>query len=503
MPYAAPVARWASAVLAFLTAASVLIMEIVATRLMAPYLGVTLQTYTAIIGTVLAGISVGAYLGGRLADRIEPQRLLGPVLIIGGALVLASLGMLRLVGSRVGSGSVGAVLLAGAAFLLPATALSTVSPTLIKLSMGSLDRAGREVGRIEALGTAGAIVGTFFAGFVLVARFRSDAILIGEGVLLILLGVALMATVGRRNGKAGSAVVAVSLVAVVVGGGGATLRDQQCGYETRYFCVNIERDADFASGRFLILDDVFHSYVDIDDPTKLVFSYVQGIAAGISARYPDRGQTDSTALSTLHVGGGGFTLPRYLDATRPTSTNLVIERDPGLIKLDERLLGLKQSARLRAISGDGRVLVREQPAESFDVIVGDAFGGEWVPWHLATVEFIRDIESRLRADGMYAANIIDGAPGKFARAETATIAAVFEHVAIASSEAAFAHTIGDNFVVYASNAPLPIDRIQAELNATDTGWTLLSGSALTEWVGGALVLTDAYAPVDQLLTPTT
>ncbi len=471
-------------------------MEIVATRLMAPYLGVTLQTYTAIIGTVLAGISVGAYLGGRLADRIEPRRLLGPVLIIGGALVLASLGVLRLVGSRVGGGSVGAVLLAGAAFLLPAAALSTVSPTLIKLSMGSLDRAGSEVGRIEALGTAGAIVGTFVAGFVLVARFRSDAILIGEGILLIVLGIALSATVGRQQPRASSGVMAVSLVAVVVGTGGAMLRDQRCAYETRYFCVNIEKASEAPNGRYLILDNVYHSYVDLEDPTKLEFTYVQGIAAGIAARYPG-----TSPLSTLHVGGGGFTLPRFLDVTRPSSTNVVIERDPGLVKLDERLLGLQQSSRLRAISGDGRILVRDQPAASFDVIVGDAFGGEWVPWHLATQEFISDIESRLRADGLYAANIIDGPPGDFVRAELATIASVFDHVAVASTDGAFANMFGDNFVAYASNAPLPLEQMQRELDKTDTGWRVLSGAALTEWIGGAQVLTDAYAPVDQLLTP--
>jgi spermidine synthase len=473
-------------------------MEIVATRLLAPYLGVTLQTYTAIIGTVLAGISLGAYAGGWMADRYPPRQLLGPILVIGGGLVAASLGVLRLVGDRVGGGSIGAVALSGLAFLLPAAVLSMIAPALVKMSMDSLDRAGREVGRIEALGTAGAICGTFVAGFVLVSRFRSDTILIGESVLLIVLGVALWATVGKDRAVAASKVMSVSLVAVLLGGVGAASRDRRCAYETRYFCVNIELDSERTSGRYLSLDNVMHSYVDLDDPTHLEFSYVKGIAAGVAANFPG-----SSPLVSLHVGGGGFTLPRYLDVTRSGSTNLVIERDPDLIALDERLLGLKQGGGLTAISGDGRVLVRDQPAGSFDLIVGDAFGGEWVPWHLTTIEFIQDVRSRMKPDGMYALNIIDSPPSRFVKAEVATVRSVFRYIAVASSPGAFAADFADNFIVYASDEPLPLAALQGELDRADVGWTALSGPELDSWVGGARVLTDAFAPVDQLLTTST
>ncbi len=491
-------ARWVSGVLAFLTAGSVLVMEIVATRLLAPYLGVTLQTYTAIIGTVLAGISLGAYSGGRLADRRDPHTLLGPILIVGGSLVLASLGVLRIVGSRVGSGSFGAVMLAGAAFLLPAGVLSMVSPTLIKMSMASVDRAGREVGRIEALGTAGAIVGTFVAGFVLVARLSSPAILIGEGAFLIVLGSVVWAVLGRKRADQSapqtSAIVG-ALVAVAIGGGTATLKDNKCEYESRYFCVNITVDESNPNGRYLNLDTVQHSYVDLSDPTRLEFSYVRGIAAGIAAKYPG-----TTPLQTLHVGGGGFTLPKFLDATRKGSTNVVIERDPGLVKLDEKYLGLKLGGGLTSIAGDGRIVVRQQPDRTFDVVIGDAFGGEWVPWHLTTIEFVRDVRRKLRPGGLYALNIIDYPPSRFVRAEVLTISKVFRNVAVASSTEGFADASGDNFVVYASDEPLPLDAISAQINSTDR-WVVRSGPELTRWFAGSLPLTDSFAPVEQLLTP--
>jgi spermidine synthase len=484
--------------LAFVTAAAVLVMEIVAARLLAPYVGVTLQTYTAIIGTVLAGISVGAFVGGRLADQMPPARLLGPVIVLGGGLVLASLPVLRLLGDAVGSGSSAAIVLAGAAFLLPAFVLSMVSPLLVKETITSIDTAGSAVGRIEAAGTAGAIVGTFVAGFVLVARFGSDSILIGEGIALVVLGVVVHMML-RSQQAGGGAILVTTLVAAFLGLGSTAFRDQTCAYETRYFCVNIDKDPLVASGRVLVLDQLSHSYVDLDDPTHLEFSYVQGIVAGVEATHP------GGPVRALHVGGGGFTVPRYLRATRPGSTNLVIERDAGLVELDEKYLGLRQGEGLTAISGDGRVLVREQSVGEWDIVVGDAFGGEAVPWHLATVEFVRDIKARLAPGGMYAANVIDSppqpnTPGKFIRAEVATLSAVFTHVAVATSPMGWAGTEPDNFVIYASDSPLPVAAIQAGLDRFDQGWFVRDGEELLAWVGDAQVLTDRFAPVDQLLT---
>jgi spermidine synthase len=482
--------------LAFVTAGSTLTMEIVATRLLAPYVGVTLQTYTAIIGTVLAGISVGAFSGGRIADRIGPRRALGPAIVIGAALVLAALPALRFVAKWAdGNGSVGAVMLAGGAFLLPAAVLSTVSPMLIKLSMTSLETAGAAVGRIEAAGTAGAIFGTFFAGFVLVAKLPSDVILIAEGISLIAVGLIVHSALNRRVTKG----ITVAGVCALLAAGATTWRDHKCKYETRYFCVNVSTDENRASGRYLNLDTLSHSYVDLNDPTHLEFEYVQGIVAGINATHP------VGPVRALHIGGGGFTVPRYLRATRPGSTNLVIERDAGLVRLDEQLLGLKLGDGLTTIAEDGRVAVRQQSTGDWDVVVGDAFGGEAVPWHLATREFTEQIHARLATGGLYALNVIDSpptenTPGKFIRSEIATIASVFKHVVVATSDWGWNGVAGDNFVVYASDSALPVAAIQANLAAGSAPWTVHSEVEVTTWVGNSTVLTDRFAPVDQLLT---
>ena len=138
---------------------------------------------------------------------------------------------------------------------------------------------------------------------------------------------------------------------------------------------------------------------------------------------------------------------------------------------------------------------------SLDLVVGDAFGGVSVPWHLTTREALGEVDRVLRADGVYAANLIDNAPLAFARAELATLRTVFDHVALASTPEVVAGSGGGNLVVLASDAPLDTAAWQDALDAGDAGWRAIEGDELHRWVGDAMVLTDDHAPVDQLLTP--
>src|SRR5262245_14919718 len=176
--------------LVFITSAAVLVLEILAGRMLAPYVGISLETYTGIIGVVLAGISLGTWAGGRLADRLDPRRMLGPLLIAGGALAMLSVPIVNAVGeSSEGSGrNATIVLLSFVGFFAPAAVLSAVTPTVVKLQLRDLGRTGSVVGRLSALGTAGAIVGTFATGFVLIAAFPVRPVVIVVGAVLIAAG---------------------------------------------------------------------------------------------------------------------------------------------------------------------------------------------------------------------------------------------------------------------------------------------------------------------------
>ena len=132
-------------------------------------------------------------------------------------------------------------------------------------------------------------------------------------------------------------------------------------------------------------------------------------------------------------------------------------------------------------------------------MVGDAFGHLVVPWHLATREMATEIARVLRPDGIYAQNVIDYPPDRFIRAEVATVAAAFPYVALVAPADALAGDVGSNFVIVASRSPLPLDALRNRLSLVDDPARLLSGAALTEFVDHARVLTDDYAPVDQLV----
>jgi SAM-dependent methyltransferase len=467
-------------------------LEILAGRLLAPYVGVTLETYTAIIGTVLAGIAFGAWAGGRLADRVDPRRVLGPVIALGGALALFIVPVIRFLGDTSGSGHAApTITLAVAGFFLPAVVLSAVTPMVVKLQLHDLHATGGVVGRLSGISTLGALVGTFVTGFVLVATIPTRTLIGAVGAMLMTVGVALGLFLSRRG-------VAPLVALVLLGGTGATfgaVAHEPCQVESAYFCMRVDHDLVRPTGRILWLDNVEHSYVDLADPTYLGFDYTQSIADAIDITYPGK-----DALDALHVGGGGFTMPRYLAATRPGSQSVVLELDPAVLKIGRDRLGLKTSSALQVRVGDARLGIRGRADDSADVVIGDAFSGLSVPWHLTTREFVAEIDRVLRPGGIYVANVIDYPTFKFARAELATLLHRFEHVAAIAPEGAFDGEYGSNIVLVASHRAIPERSLAAR--AADHGDAVLEDAALARFVGDAPEITDDYAPVDQWLDET-
>ncbi len=475
----------AAAILVFCTSAAVLVLVILAGRLVAPYVGVSIETFTGVIGTILAGIALGSAVGGRLADRRDARHLIGPAGVAGGILALLSLPAVSVLGPAVtGGGPVAIVALAAGAFFAPAVVLSAVSPMAAKLRLASLAETGAVVGGLSAAGTAGALFGTFVTGFVLVAAVPTPPLVIALGIALVGSGTALWWWVSSRPPVAGV------LGALLLAAGSGVAFSGPCEEHTVYYCARVEADPGRPSGRVLVLDTLRHSYVDLDDPTYLEFRYVRLFAAVVDAE-----QGGEHAADALHLGGGGFTFPRYLAATRPGSTSLVLEIDPGLVELAREELGLQTGPGLRVDVGDARTAVAELPDDAYDVAVGDAFGGLSVPWHLATVEVADEVDRVLRPDGIYVANVIDGGPNQLVRAETATLQEVFAHVAVIAPPL----SEGDgpaNHVLVASNAPLAL----APADVAPGDGVVLTGPAVEAFVDGARPLTDDFAPADQLLT---
>jgi spermidine synthase len=501
-----------ASLLVFLSSAAVLVLELLAARLLIPYVGNTIETYTAIIGVVLAGIALGTWLGGRAADRAAPRRLLAPLLVAGGALAAFTVPVVDVLGVGLrGTGPATAIILATLAVLVPAAVLSAITPVVIKLQLDSLERTGSVVGRLSALATLGGIAGTFLTGFVLVRLFPTRATVTVLAVLLVLGGIAVAVGLARTGERAfgrlgpdgstpllGIAPVVVALLAVGV----SLTTGGPCEEESAYYCLAVREDPQSTTGQVLWLDTLPHSHVDPTDPTVLAFTYTAWYGDAIGALAPD-----GRALRALHIGAGGLTMPRYLRSEHPGSTQLVLELDPLVIDVAERRLAYAPGDDVRIVTGDARRAVAELARSlrdgdapdgvPFDLVIGDAFGGVAVPWHLTTREFTADLHALMTTDGLYLLNVIDHGPRDFLRAEVATIADVFAHVAVLER----GDNVGGNHVVIASDRPIPLDGITARNRMRARTDVLVSGDALVAFVADAVPLTDDRAPVDQLLTP--
>ncbi|MET0467565.1 MAG: fused MFS/spermidine synthase [Aeromicrobium sp.] len=478
----------AASALVFGSSAAVLVVELVALRLLAPYLGLTLETNTLVIGIALTAIAIGSWVGGRAADRVPPRQTLGPLLAISGVVVAVTPVSVRAAGASQSDALI--LLVAGLAILVPGVLLSAVTPMVTKLRLTDLAATGTVVGRLSGIGTAGAIFGTVVTGFVLISTVPVTGILVGLGAVLVVAAVAVEVLVrGWRFGVGPASLV-------VIGGLAAAVVPDACDVETTYHCASIEADPGRDGGRTLVLDGLRHSYVDLDDPTHLEFEYVRTIAAAVDTLHPA-----GVPVRAYHLGGGGLTVPRWIAATRPGSDSLVSEIDPGVVQVDRERLGLETGPGLEVRVEDGRLGLDRLADDSRELVVGDAFGGISPPWHLTTAEALADVRRVLTDDGAYIANVIDYGPLDFARAEVATIGSVFRHVAVATEPGAFDFAGGGNAIIVASDDPLDVEAFAAAVEARDVPWRVVSGEPLDAWVGDVRVLTDDRAPTDQLLTP--
>ena len=487
---------WLAGTVVFFTSGSVLVLEILAGRMLAPYVGVRLETYTAVIGTILAGIAVGTWLGGKLADRVNPRRTLGPLMVAGGGLAMLSVPLIHGAGSDRPADPSAIVTLAFIGFFAPSAVLSAVSPTIVKLQLRDLDVTGQVVGRLSAIGTTGAIAGTFVAGFVLVAAAATSTVILALGSALAVAGFVLWILLALPRPSATT--LALTVVATLGAGILAAASDGPCDVETRYHCARVVPDKARPGGRALWLDILRHSYVDLNDPKHLELRYSKVFADVLTATPT----ADRRPPDVLHVGGGGFTMPRYLTAAAPGSRHVVYEIDPDLVDLARDELGLVTGPNLKVEVGDARLLTRQLPSASQDIALGDAFGDLAVPWHLTTREFIADLHRVLRPGGFYMLNLIDYPPQRFVRAEVATLAAVFKHVIVVAPPDFLDGRHGGNYVVAASDRPFDEARIAALIQARQGEERLLGDGDIARFAGDGRVLTDDYAPVDQWLART-
>jgi spermidine synthase len=499
---------WTACGIVFVASAGTLVLEIAAGRLLASYFGVSLYTWTSIIGVILAGIALGNYLGGAVADRAGSRRTLGLVLATGGLASLAilpftTIELLALAPSGLPV-VVRMVLITALLFFLPSAVLGMISPLVVKRALADLTRTGAVVGRIYAWSTLGSIGGAFLTGFVLIPWVGTRAVIFGVGIVLIALA-ALTGEFFRRPGWPrivdATVVLLVTMTLWQIHLGDAL--GTWCYRETSYYCIRVtsERESDGNEYRLLSLDHLIHSYNSIEDPTRLYYPYLR-IYAAVTTYAAER----SPHLRALFVGGGGYTMPRYMEAVYPDSVLEVAEIDPGVTLTAGEMLGLSPATRVVTYNRDAREVVEaKRGGAPYDLVFGDAFNDYQVPYHLSTREFAQSIRGLLKPEGLYLALVIDRMRGgRFMASVVWTLQEVFPHVYVLSDVAGTLAPRAKTYVVAASAAPLELDRLRAIPWQGPDGETrvgVLPPAAMEEWLREAnpVVLTDDYAPADNLM----
>ncbi len=399
----------------FLCGAVCMAVEMVGARLLAPYVGTSSIVWAGVIGIMLAFLACGAWLGGKWADKRLDRRV--PALILtaaglGCALAAAAGGPVAdAVTRRVGNLYAAAVICSAAVFAVPALFFGMLTPYIIRLRLADLSRAGATVGRLSALSTAGSILGTFLGGFVLISYFPTRAILWGMAAALLLLSFA--HTIRRGLPRAAALIFCLLMAADALPPDAAESDAPPPLTESACNSLRIWHDAYMGRAVRLLATDPGHaqSLMALDDPADLCASYTRYYRLGplLAPR----------ARNILMLGGGGYSVPKWLLADRsglPADFRLtVVELDPVITALARRWFALPDDPRLHIVHEDARTFLRRN-ARSYDLVLVDVFTSQYsVPFHMGTVEAAREMRRAVSDDGALLMNVISAASGPDAR----------------------------------------------------------------------------------------
>jgi spermidine synthase len=483
----------------FLSSAVVMVLEIAAGRLIAPYVGVSLYSWTSIIGVVLAGLSLGNWAGGRWADAGATDRHVALALA---AAALATLGivlLLTFVAPLIQARPLGLMsasfLLALGLFFLPAACLGLVAPMLTTLALALDKRAGHVVGRMHALAALGSIAGTFATGFVLIQFLGTRTVIVGAGAALLALALALL----RRHARmmAGVSVIATAIFAAGLARQGMT---DPCDDESQYFCIRVIESAGEgvpAGSRTLVLDHLVHGISYGPDGTLLFAPYSHLMDELVRRHLGARAATGRY----FFAGGGAYSQPRAVTTAFPDARVEVAELDRAVTRMAERRLFLEPDA-MSIDHTDARVALARAPAAAYDAIVGDVFHDVAVPYHLTTSEYAELVASRLAPGGMYVLNVVDVFPDpRLVKSIVKTLAGQFSQVDV-WLQSIPADRSRATYVISAAEAGALPEVLEAATGLARRWLRVTQPLLETGTPMHALpVLIDDFVPVERLVSP--
>ena len=479
----------------FVCGALVMIYEIIGSRLLSPYLGASTYVWTSLIGVILAALSLGYWLGGKIADRRPEIKVLAFVIFLAGGLVSVTIFTKDIILSIIaGSAFILEIKTLIAALLLFAPAsvmLGFVTPYAVKLKMSSLEDAGKTVGRLYALSTVGSILGTFLAGFFLIPFVGSTrtlyliaACLIGLSLLLVPFALSLF-----------NLMVLIFFALAVTANELKDLyllhKNDLRDFDTEYSRVQVFRTTDGKIKkeiRAIATDPFFIQTGMFLDSDELVLPYAE--------YYHLLRHFKPNFEKTLMIGGAGYSFPKAYLQTYETAKIDVVEIDPQMTEIARRFFRLEDDARLQIFHQDGRIFLNQAESSQYDAVLMDAFGSLFsIPFQLTTIEAVQKINHVLKDDGVVIFNLvsaIEGDASRFLQAEMKTYRQVFPQVFLFKINAHYEDNRVQNLIIVASKnkKPASLTSNDAELNQLLNH--LYKGNIQSE----IEVLTDDLAPVE-------
>ncbi|HYE75062.1 MAG TPA: fused MFS/spermidine synthase, partial [Blastocatellia bacterium] len=423
---------WRLKIVTFVSGAALMGLEMAGGRVLAIHYGSSIYVWGSVIGTFLAALTFGYYIGGSLADR-KPSLLLLTILILAAGcwLILIPLyadPVCRVIGRFRPGDRLGTLLATGLIFSGPSILMGIVCPFAIRLGAEKIEKLGYVAGRLYALSTLGSIVGTIVTAFWLIPSLGIRTVITSLGAMLILSALIMLPGMHKPRLISPLAVLAfiVALTNAYVDPGRMIWqlrRSQRVIFErdSAYHHIQVIDDP-VRGARDLRFNNATEGSIDLHPPYGPRMRYIKAFHLSRVFK-PD-------LKRVLVIGGGGASWPRELITSDPQVIIDVVEIDPVVIQVSRQYFYLSDNPRLTIFAEDGRQFVR-RAKDNYDLIVIDAYtiGGQ-IPFHLTTQEFMREVRQILTPDGVVIANVAGALEGRYSkvfRAIFKTTTSVFDN----------------------------------------------------------------------------
>jgi spermidine synthase len=490
----------------FVTGAVVMALEIIASRLMAPVFGDSVYIWGSLIGVIMAALAFGYYVGGKMADTNPNFQTFSLTIFAAGVLTLVipfDSPFILEITSGIGFGErYGPIIATLLLLAAPTTLLGILSPYAVRLATESLSSVGGTSGSLYSISTGGSIFGTFFTVFFLVPTIGVRTIIFSLGLILIALSLLGLTRMEKF--------FAILLAILVTMPSGSILSGALSSYsgtviyqkDTPYNSLMVVDYLDTGK-RILWMNSLPHSAMYLNGSSNSAFLYTDyfNVAFAFS----------SDIKRVLFVGGGGYSGPKNFFFDYPEVKIDVVEIDATVVDVAKEYFRVPDDPRLRSYVDDGRAFLTKTN-ELYDLIVLDAYSKSHVPFHLMTEEFFKLVDKHLAKGGLVVSNLISsliGDTSDLLRAEYKTVTLVLPQAYLFRTKSSSLSTI-QNIILVATKTD---NRYSIQTLEENIAESTNRPEVLTSYVSNLYdesiriddipVLTDNYAPTENLLNPVT